>query len=355
MAGVRAFRLEDIPAVVRLRRKIFHRTEQPNDERLGAYYQRIFFENPWRNESFPSFVYEDRRGVPAGFLGVIPRPMRLGAHCVQAAVSTEFMVDPAERGMTGVQLLRTFLGGPQDVSISDRANPPSRRLFEHLGGMTALWFSLYWERVLRPFEYAVGRLDWRGIPTLTRPLCRVLDGAATRILPGRYRSPRPATVARSLDRRAIVAHLSHVDATNRLVPVYDEASFCWLLERVAERRALGRVEEVEVLDKAGGRIGWFICAFGPDLRAEVVHMAACDNRHRELFDQLCYHAWQRGAILLSGRLDPQFVPCFAEDRLHLTLAEPWTIVHSRRPELLAAFQRGKVSLSRLDSEGWLGF
>ena len=355
MAGVRAFRLEDIPAVVRLRRKIFHRTEQPNDERLGAYYQRIFFENPWRNESFPSFVYEDRRGVPAGFLGVIPRPMRLGAHCVQAAVSTEFMVDPAERGMTGVQLLRTFLGGPQDVSISDRANPPSRRLFEHLGGMTALWFSLYWERVLRPFEYAVGRLGWRGIPTLTRPLCRVLDGAATRILPGRYRSPRPATVARSLDRRAIVAHLSHVDATNRLVPVYDEASFCWLLERVAERRALGRVDEVEVLDKTGGRIGWFICAFGPDLRAEVVHMAACDNRHRELFDQLCYHAWRRGAIVLSGRLDPQFVPCFAEDRLHLTLAEPWTIVHSRRPELLAAFQRGKVSLSRLDSEWWLGF
>src|SRR2546422_5646029 len=31
------------------------------------------------------------------------------------------------------------------------------------------------------------------------------------------------------------------------------------------------------------------------------------------------------SIVLSGRLDPQFVPCVAEHRLHLTLAEPWTI------------------------------
>ncbi|PYP24321.1 MAG: hypothetical protein DMD55_14920 [Gemmatimonadetes bacterium] len=355
MAGVRAFRPEDITAIVRLRRKIFHLTEQPSDAGLAAYYHRIFFENPWRDDAFPSFVYEDARGVQAGFLGVIPRRMRLGDQAVRAAVSTELMVDPAERGIAGFMLLRAFFGGPQDVSISDRANPTAREILERLGGETTLWFSLYWVRVLCPFEYAAGRLGWRGFPTLTQPLCRLLDGAATRILPGRYRERRPATIARTLDRRAMVEYMSRLGGKDSLVPVYDEASFRWLLERLAERHALGPLEEVEVLDEAGAVIGWFIYAFGPDSRAEVVQMAALDDRHPDVFTQLCYHAWQRGAITVRGRLDPQFVKCFTGDRLGFTLAEPWTLVHSRRPELLAAFHRGDVFLSRLDGEWWLGF
>src|SRR5438876_8358875 len=175
MAGVRAFRPEDIRAIVRLRRKSFRLTEQSSDAGLAAYYQRIFFENPWRDEALPSLVYEDARGMQAGFLGVIPRPMRFGEQPIRAAVSTELMVDPAERGIAGLMLLRAFFGGPQDVSISDRANAPAREIFERLGGGTALWFSLYWVRVLCPFEYAAGRLGWRGIPTLTRPLCLLLD------------------------------------------------------------------------------------------------------------------------------------------------------------------------------------
>src|SRR5436309_11000119 len=40
------------------------------------------------------------------------RRMRLGDQAVRAAVSTELMVDPAERGIAGFMLLRAFFGDP---------------------------------------------------------------------------------------------------------------------------------------------------------------------------------------------------------------------------------------------------
>src|SRR5206468_10798630 len=145
----------------------------------------------------------------------------------------------------------------------------------------------------------------------TRPsVTRDLHSFPTRRSSDLYRERRPATIARTLDRRAMVEYMSRLGGKDSLVPVYDEASFRWLLERLAERHALGPLEEVEVLDEAGAVIGWFIYAFGPDSRAEVVQMAALDDRHPDVFTQLCYHAWQRGAITVRGRLDPQFVKCF---------------------------------------------
>src|SRR3989442_8714774 len=114
--------------------------------------------------------------------------------------------------------------------------------------------------------------------------------APTRILPGRRRSRPPATVARSLARWAIEAPLSHVDATNRLVPVYDQASFCWLLERVAERRALGRVDQGEGLDKTRGPVGWVVFALWAEFPGGGGHPAAFPNRHPALLSPPCFLA-----------------------------------------------------------------
>jgi len=34
---------------------------------------------------------------------------------------------------------------------------------------------------------------------------------------------------------------------------------------------------------------------------------------------------------------------------------PWVLIHSRRPEILPAVERGDAFLSRLDGEWWLSF
>ena len=101
MAGVRAFRPEDITAIVRLRRKIFHLTEQPSDAGLAAYYHRIFFENPWRDDAFPSFVYEDARGVQAGFLGSWRPDQHNGSDCVELSRADVGRAEPGQSQSCG--------------------------------------------------------------------------------------------------------------------------------------------------------------------------------------------------------------------------------------------------------------
>src|SRR6267143_5016749 len=126
MGKIRRFCKRDIPDIVRLRRQVFQLTERPSDQSLADCYERVLLRNPWYDDALSSLVYENARGQPCGFIGVIGRPMEFEGERVRCAVSTEFMVDPEERGIIGVQLLRRFLEGGQDLSVSDRANDVGR-------------------------------------------------------------------------------------------------------------------------------------------------------------------------------------------------------------------------------------
>lgn len=360
MGRIRACRSDDIPEVVRLRRRVFRSMEHPSDESLAAYYQRIFFENPWRDDAFPSLVYEGARGRPVGFLGVVPRPMVFQGEPLRATVSTEFMVDPEERGMAGIELLRTYLRGSQDLSISDRANDAARALVEALGGVTLLWYSLYWVRPLRPAAYALGQLEWRGVARgfrlALRPVARLFDAYATRVAAGRYYQHSPAAIAEPLEVNTVVTALPRVVEQHRLVPSYDKDSLRWLLERLEERvSTCGPLHRVQIRDSQQGVIGWFLYYLNPERRAEVVQLAAVQGRRGQVLEHLLHHAWRRGAVLASGRLDAPFVESLLERGCTFALARPWTLMHSQRRELVDVVQSGGAFVSRMDSEWWLGF
>jgi hypothetical protein len=135
MAGgrVRSFEREDIPRVVALRRRAFRHTAQLTTAEAEAYFALSYFDHPFRDMGVPSLVYEDQSGELAGFLGVLPRPMRFRGEPVRLAVSTQFMVDPGARGGAAMWLLDRFLEGPQDISYTDGANDASRGIWEGLG------------------------------------------------------------------------------------------------------------------------------------------------------------------------------------------------------------------------------
>jgi hypothetical protein len=54
-----------------------------------------------------------------------------------------------KRGV-GALLLRHYLGGPQEVTITDGATVEVREIWERLGGTTALLQSFSWTRFYRP-------------------------------------------------------------------------------------------------------------------------------------------------------------------------------------------------------------
>src|SRR5205814_217678 len=91
MAKIRPFRLDDIPGVVALRRKSFRHSERPAAAALGAYFEHVFFRNPWRDETLPSLVYVDPSGRPVGFLGVVPRRATFRGEVLRVAVTTQLM------------------------------------------------------------------------------------------------------------------------------------------------------------------------------------------------------------------------------------------------------------------------
>src|SRR5262245_2903271 len=101
---VRPFERADIPAVVALRKQAFGATQQPTPQAAEAYFDLIFFGNPWRDLGLPALVFEDQTGSVTGFLGVIPRPMLWQGKPVRVAVSTQFMVDPRAGAIAALRL-----------------------------------------------------------------------------------------------------------------------------------------------------------------------------------------------------------------------------------------------------------
>src|SRR5206468_12305888 len=97
---VRPFVEADIAQVAELHRRVFRTGDAPSaelDRRYRAYFRGHFLDNPWYDEEIAPLVYEDTDGSIAGFLGVVPRRMSIRGRPIQAAVSSQCIVDPGRR------------------------------------------------------------------------------------------------------------------------------------------------------------------------------------------------------------------------------------------------------------------
>ena len=75
-AGIRPLAAGDIPAVAQLFSRVYPQNRWGSQSACEAYFQEIFFANPWVAAQLPSWVaMEGARAV--GFISVMPRPMRL--------------------------------------------------------------------------------------------------------------------------------------------------------------------------------------------------------------------------------------------------------------------------------------
>jgi hypothetical protein len=116
---IRRFVASDIAQVARLH----HRVWGGNRGRFGAYpryFTRVFLENPADDGIPSSLVCEDKDGRIVGFVGIVPRRVTIDGRHFQAAVSSQFIVEPgSQAGVVELRLARAFLEGPQDLSIAD--------------------------------------------------------------------------------------------------------------------------------------------------------------------------------------------------------------------------------------------
>src|SRR5262245_30961805 len=195
MKQIRPFVRDDIPQVADLHQRVFRIRGKPNQrphspelsQAYAEYFEEIFLRNPWYDEALPSLVYQEPTGRITGFLGVMPRRMSLNGQLIKVALSSQFIVAPDSRS-AGAILLKTFLAGPQDLSLTDEANSLSRELWERLNGAAALLYSIHWTRPLRPSRLAVSLASsfiqehkpWSYLASASRPICNLMDAIVMR-------------------------------------------------------------------------------------------------------------------------------------------------------------------------------
>src|SRR5262245_2533204 len=367
MSPVRPFTRSDIPQVVKLYQNVFfdNGRTRPSSSELDAYFEEMFFHNPWAEEmaeeESTSLVYETGEGAIIGFIGVIPRRMLLRGRPIRAATSMHFMVDPAGRStLAGVQLLRTFFSGPQDLSLTDSAGAMGRRIWDGLGGATALAYSTNWLRLLRPSRYVLRLLARKNMllrlfAGLLRPLCPIGDAIASRAMPHRFGKPGASLQETALDEETLLAGITQIPSGYSLRPDYDPASLFWLLARADQLAHPGALQKVALHGDDGELIGWYLYELSADGVGEVLQVVGRKKSFGEVLDHLFHHGWRNGAIALSGRIDPKFIQEFSDRYCLFNCGGPWTLTHSRNPEVLQAIYEGDMFLTRLDGERCLRF
>jgi len=362
MGPIRPFVEGDIPRVARLHSTVF-RTGDPADpgslDAYDAYFRHVFLDNPLRDHALPSLVYEEHDRI-LGFLGVVPRCMTMKGHRFRAAIGSQFIVDPtAKFGSVSVRLARTFLDGPQDLSISDEASDVVRKIWEGLGGATSLLRSLHWTRPLRPATLAVatvrGRARLAALAVPLSPVAVMVDAMATRIPHGHFCRAKPiGSSAERLSTEDVLSYLSASDLGGSLRVEYDDATFRWVLEQAHRRRAGGSVHAA-VIRVHRRIVGWYMYHLDRDRLANVLHVGAESGATRTVLAELFYEATARGAIAAIGRLEPRHLQALSDTYCLFHRRGPWVLLYTRTSGLLRSFETEDALFSRLDGEWCLGY
>lgn len=358
MVGVRPFSEADAPPVADLVWKVLHERQGPAPPSLRRYFSELFLHNPWRDDGIVSHVYEDAQGRIAGFFGAVPRRMSFQGKTIRLAFGSNFVMEPGSRAsMAAIQLIRAFLKGTQDISITDLANENSKRLLRSLGFTVVPIYSLLWARPLRPSLYAldgVTRLKKSGlavnIGTILKPFGRVVDALATNVSLSPLHQARPETTAEELSSETLLELLATIPAKHWMRPEYDKHSVDWVFDFVGRRRAFGDLRRMVVRDHERKPIGWYIYYASPGGIGETLQIGAETASVGKVLDHLFYEAWQNGLNGLHGRLEPQFMQELTMKSCFFLRNGSWTLAHSSRLDLLNVLQSGTAFFSRLDGE-----
>jgi hypothetical protein len=324
---------------------------------LVTYFERTLLDYPWADAEIPSLVHLDAAGSIVAFQGSHVRRARFDGHPIRVACAGQLVAHPdARASAVGALLVRAYLQGPQDLTITDGATEQMRQMWTLLGGEMAHLSCISWTRVLRPWRFAFDRLmHARGRqPGAARQTLAMLDRASTKV--GRLLPPpsAPDVSAERLTPSALIEHLPLIGDHVRLCPAYDDSYLEWLFGELAAVTVRGTLIAHLVREPRRARsLGWYVYYLQPAGTAQVLQIAAADRDVGPVLDHLLHHAWSGGAAAVRGRVEPRLLEPLARRRcvLHFTGD---ALMHSANQEILGAVASGNSLLTRLDGEWWMG-
>ncbi|MYZ49551.1 hypothetical protein [Propylenella binzhouense] len=355
MSEVRSLVPGDIPAVARLFQKTFRDGSAPSPA-LEDHLAEIFLQHPWQDPELVSKVAAGADGV-TGFIGVLPARMRFAGRTVRAAVAGSLMVEAPDADPTaGARLVRSFVSGPQELSITETANDLSRGLWDRLRGVTIPAGAFDWLKPLKPAGFltalaaevvpAFGPLRHLARP-VDAPLAAWFGRGARRPAPSR-RGARAVAPAGPAEFAEAVLSLARSYA---LAPDWDQGSLSWFLGQSEHKDRFGPTVRRIVVEPRGAEIGAFVYHGRPRGIARVLNLFASPGDEMRVVSALIEEARAAGHAGLRGRGDPRLLDALARHNAIL-FHRASLIVHSKDRALIDAIAAGDALVTGLAGETW---
>lgn len=349
---IRPLERQDLPEVARLYELVMPRQEPASIAENVAFFERTLLDQPWADSEIPSLLSVDGAGRITGFLGSHVRRVLLGGEPIRVGYVGHLMAAPDVRRPVGTLLLRRYLAGPQDASLTDSGGEPTRRMWEGLHGRLLPVRAIVWTRVFRPWALAADGLRTLGrAPAVARALAgsapsldRVTAGPARRLVG--VSSPR--TASEPLTTEALLSELTASGGAYRIRLAYDKTFLDWLWAELDRLRPDTTCVRRLVRDERGSVLGWYVYLLRRDRMSRVLQVAG--RSVAPVLEDMMSHARNGGAAALHGRLEPN-LPQPLYDRRRAPLAyRGGALAHARRPELLTALEAPDSLLTRLDGD-----
>jgi hypothetical protein len=266
------------------------------------------------------------------------------------------MVDtPRRNPLAGARLMRAFFSGPQDLSLSETANPVSQGMWTRLGGHVLPLHSMEFLRILKPAGTAVAILsDAVPAASLLCPIAWVADGALSHLGRNPFRNgpPSPQRYVRDeeADEEAFISHILRFASRFSLRPDWDARALRWQLGHAAEKERYGKASRRLVYGDGPDPIGGYIVYTRPVGVAWVLQVLAEPGRVEPILDSLTAHARSHGAVALRGRTHPMLIEPLLK-RGSLFAHRSSTLVHARDAGLIEAAS-GDALITGLAGETW---
>jgi hypothetical protein len=362
MSPVREFVENDIPQVADLNWRVLRKATGSSPPALRSYFRKLFLENPWFDSSLPSLVYEDNKQV-VGFLGVIPRTMSLRGEQIRAAFGSNLAVYPENRAsLAGLHLVKAYLEGQQDLSLTDSANNVTANIQRELGASTLGLETIHWARPLRPTQYVLEFLAHRKekkasttLKSLVKPFSFLTDRIGATLFDDQFRRNGVEFKAEDLRAEELLGSLAELRSEYSLHPMYDLQNLDWLLNFMTEMKAYGELRRRALRNERGRVVGWYIYYLKPGGIGEVVQIGSKRHFSKDVINHLFHDAWHRGAIGLHGRVEARWLQDLSDTGCVFYRGGRWMQAHSRRPELISLLQSNDALITRLDGEWCLSF
>jgi hypothetical protein len=350
---VRPVTADDIPAIGRLFQTVLRKTDDAPSASLLEYLERVFVSSRSAEPDISSLVHQSADGAISGFIGIIAMPFQVDGVKRRAAFAGTLMVDERARDpLAGARLLRAFLAGPQDITLSETANEISQGLWRRLRGMILPDYSLEWVRVFKPAGFALASVAMRK-PALGRLRLATLplDHVAGRVMKSAPKRPDAGLSDRPVDDVELVTLLERFTAHYAVRPDWTCMDMSGMLADARQKSRYGTMVQ-SVVVRGQTPVGLFIYHAQPNGIAHVLQIAAAPGRMQDVVDQLFSHAFERGLVGLRGRTQPALLEALlVKDCIFVHRAA--TVALSRDQAFLGRVAGGNAFINGLAGETWI--